>query len=256
MPRINAGQSRGRRVKKRPMRGFTLVELLVVISIIAFLVSILLPALGKAREQAKLTLCMSNVRQMSTGLFLYVLDNENRLPHYIDGDQTPSTTWMRVAGKYTGLDTINKGESIQFCPSTNYPDKDDGRFGNYGCNNEFITTPTDVFRQPTRHFKYDKIPRPSERILVMDSGGYVSGSYYITSPHGGFWYIPGTRPDLDPTNLAGSRITPLLQEDFLQGRHGNKVVLGWADTHATNMIGADLGTEVMNGNDRWFSVNR
>jgi prepilin-type N-terminal cleavage/methylation domain-containing protein/prepilin-type processing-associated H-X9-DG protein len=258
MPRDGVCQLRGRRAENCAVTGFTLVELLVVISIIALLVSILLPALGKAREQAKMTLCMSNVRQLTTGLFLYVQDNDNRLPYYIHAGGSLATTWMKIAAKYTGLDTINRGESIQFCPSSNYSEfvKDDGRFGNYGCNNEFITTPEDVWRQPTQHFKYDKIPRPSDRILVLDSGGYVSGTYYITSPHGGFWFVPGTRPELDPANLGGINITPILRKEFTQGRHGNKVVLGWADTHVSNMIGADLGAEVMSGNDRWFSAGK
>jgi prepilin-type N-terminal cleavage/methylation domain-containing protein/prepilin-type processing-associated H-X9-DG protein len=60
--------------------GFTLVELLVVIGIIALLISILLPALNKAREQAKLTQCMSNLRQLAIGLQLYRQYNRDYYP--------------------------------------------------------------------------------------------------------------------------------------------------------------------------------
>ena len=65
-------------MKKIKQNGFTLVELLVVISIIALLVSILLPALNKAREQAKFTICKTNLRQIGIALVTYANDNEGR----------------------------------------------------------------------------------------------------------------------------------------------------------------------------------
>lgn len=61
-------------------RGFTLIELLVVISIIALLLSILLPSLRQAKEQAKRTVCMTNLKQWGTVFHMYADENKYRFP--------------------------------------------------------------------------------------------------------------------------------------------------------------------------------
>ena len=61
--------------------GFTLVELLVVIGIIALLIGILLPVLGRAREQSKRTACLANLRTLGQAMYMYAQANRDRLPN-------------------------------------------------------------------------------------------------------------------------------------------------------------------------------
>jgi len=61
-------------------KGFTLIELLVVISIIALLLAILVPALGKAKEKVRLTVCSSNQHQLIIGVITYATDAGGKFP--------------------------------------------------------------------------------------------------------------------------------------------------------------------------------
>src|SRR5688572_8861148 len=79
------------RLNRRSQRGFTLVELLVVIGIIALLISILLPALNAAKERANRVKCASNLRQVGQGLMLYANDNKGAYPRTIYKIGSPPT---------------------------------------------------------------------------------------------------------------------------------------------------------------------
>lgn len=81
MEHCNPFRSRLRRRRAvQGLGGFTLVELLVVIGIIAILLSILLPSLGRAREHARAVVCANSEKQIAAAIFMYVNDNLGQLP--------------------------------------------------------------------------------------------------------------------------------------------------------------------------------
>lgn len=169
----------------RGRRGFTLIELLVVVAIIALLISILLPALGKAREQAKEAVCKSNLRQLCIATTYYTQDNKSRLP-WIKGSPAASNA-----------------------PPTNAP------FYQYQQIFQLWPYAKDlkIFICPTARGDTSVKAYPQS---IPTSPNYVPGASYYTTFKSDDWFLKAFRegwwPHINPTATPGPIIPELYTE--------------------------------------------
>jgi len=126
--------------------GFTLIELLVVIAIIAILAAILFPVFARAREQARKTSCLSNLKQLGLGFLMYAQDYDEKLPGVRFGDGVgQSWPWAVWQGSvdWNGVFThavmpYLKNRGILQCPSGTEVDRWSGVNGiSYGYSEYF-----------------------------------------------------------------------------------------------------------------------
>lgn len=245
--------------------GFTLVELLVAIVIIALLMAILVPLLQNSREHAKATLCGSNIKQLVLGLITYETENatfpyafDQSLPGpppggylgYFQYDRV-GWWWFNHIIDYSRKDS-NK-DSVIWCPSRRINDrrlKGNVLCGNYGVNQaickswrgrksykEFIGTP----------LSSADITHPSQTLLIVDSGYSMITWWHATDappvPLGNtiiedVAYIPGLRINKERDLWPGQ------EEDAINGRHSQKTInVGFVDGHVGRKKADDLFVE-------------
>ncbi|MFI5378241.1 MAG: type II secretion system protein [Tepidisphaerales bacterium] len=127
------------RIPRAKSAAFTLVELLVVMGIISLLISILLPALNKARAQAKATACQSNLRSLGQFLIMYAQANDDVMfPYNLGGANPPMQRWTVVVFP-NNMTKSNPMPKIMLCPSDEELGADDiAQAATYNCPTEWI----------------------------------------------------------------------------------------------------------------------
>ncbi|MCX5647030.1 MAG: type II secretion system protein [Phycisphaerae bacterium] len=249
-------------------RAFTLVELLVVISIIALLAAISFPLFSRIRERAKSIACRANIHELLVSLTVY--DNQHQsLPNgfelkekvkppggYLGSSSwdTPGWWWFHFAGVIR--DKSRAGTKLLQCPSKRLDDpalNADPLCGNYGANRALCKVPLTSSRGLYRDdfagapLSITSLKQPGSTLLISDSGyslicwwnatadpPYSLDPGYIEDTS----YVPGLEINKDKILKTGQAA------DAIGGRHPNKTInVGFADGHADPKPANDLLVE-------------
>jgi len=193
-------------------QGFTLIELLVVIAIIAILAAILFPVFARAREKARQTSCLSNVKQMTLGFLMYAQDyDEYMSPRYyrIDPAVAGGPHWPQLIEPYV------KNNQVYQCPSA--------RANSYGYNDGTL-----AYRSLA-----DAI-RPAELVILCDvkrawnASGGLSWALRVGRPSQ--FSNPPLIPDNDDDDMPLEGDTAYVGR--ARGLHNGGANVGFLDGHA------------------------
>ncbi|MDQ3814990.1 MAG: type II secretion system GspH family protein [Armatimonadota bacterium] len=144
--------------------GFTLLEILVVVAIIAVLASMLFPALVKAREGARRVSCLSNMRQFGMAIQMYTMDHSERMP----GPGANGRDWTAQLMPYTGSTQIFSCLSDPSDGVLTVTAGDTAKLS-YGWNSLYISSNRFGFKNPNgAPLALRSIDQPSETIVIFD----------------------------------------------------------------------------------------
>lgn len=245
------------------LRGFTLIELLVVVGIIALLVSILLPSLSQARGQARGALCLSNLKQVGSGLWMYVVQNRDTYPkHSSPSSQIPRTRWPDYLRRHMNSTEVYECPNLTaeqktyfrhpfahtVDPVTGKPGPQSKYHGGYGYNFQYLgNARTKAPYLEPFHARLSSLRRPALTLAIADTRGSRKGDparefgqggaavYVVDPPLGSRDYgSHGSRGGAGDTWYEGDGDEELVRSAPAR-RHQNKASTAFGDGHAQTM---------------------
>ena len=271
---------RQRTFSSRHPAGFTLIELLVVISIIALLIGLLLPALGSARKTAKLSVCLTNLKQMGVATYAYATDYKGVLPPSINDPITTNfsvllANYMGVKGKTfseQGGSVAASTRKVFTCPEALSNLDPLSNFLTYSAHPRLFVNPKRPILEPwlklPSRVRLSNILRGSKIIMIFDgvqrevdknAVGYgaeaiaMDNSAFSASrlrtAHG--TYAPGDPVDPGPNvDVSTAGLIPAGANANIRGRHIDNTIgtFLYADSHAASVPFSADGTELKQEN--------
>jgi prepilin-type N-terminal cleavage/methylation domain-containing protein len=201
-------------------RGFTLIEMLVVIAIIGILAALLLPAISSAKDRAKRTVCLNNLKQLNLGAHLYAEDHANTLPSisYWFETTTLGTKDLQLIRSYIGLNAP---------PSP---------------HDKLFACPADTFNYSEYAAARSSLPEHERERACYSSYGFNAGNFNSNFPGVAGWKMSSIKDPVKtilvaelPAFYPYSWHHPARESDFVNDSHFNDArdLVSFADSHVS-----------------------
>jgi len=225
--------------RSKARSAFTLIELLAVIAIIALLAALLLPVLGNAMDAGRATACRNNLKQWASCVFIYVQENDGRLPsssastgygHQSTEHHPVSKAWYQYGVAALGYSTntmkckslgpqnlrILNFNLVTVTQSGNWPPpKEDSTYANGYLGNAFWMTRDDPYQRGYTGYRLGLITQPAATLMfgdgvgaIFDSGDPTRGFQYRHGPGSALINVAMFDGRVEAWNSAETRLPP------------------------------------------------